>query len=51
MSLFYCLSMGYQNGAAATLKFIKDSIFAPWLTVEWYEAQYYKTPQLRFQME
>lgn len=40
-----------ENGAAATLKFIKDSIFAPWLTVEWYEAQRNKTPQLRFQME
>ncbi|CAN5405046.1 hypothetical protein BH10PSE19_BH10PSE19_20780 [soil metagenome] len=40
-----------MNGGSATLKFIKEILFSPWLTDAWYEAQYNKTHQLRFQME
>ncbi len=38
-------------GCSATLKLIKDTLFAPWLPSAWYEAQTLKTPQLRLQLE
>ena len=40
-----------DNGVNATLKFIKETLFGPWLSLEWYELEHQKTPQLRFQME
>jgi DDE_Tnp_1-associated len=40
-----------ENGCSATLKFIKETLFSPWLSVEWYEEQRLKTPQLRFHLE
>jgi hypothetical protein len=40
-----------ENGISATLKFIKETLFSPWLTDVWYEDQLKKTSQLRFQME
>ncbi len=40
-----------ENGSAATLKFIKENLFNPWITDVWYELQFQKTPQLRFLME
>lgn len=38
-------------GWSATLKLIKETLFAPWLSAEWYEAQLKKSPQLRLQFE
>lgn len=38
-------------GVGATLKFIKDTLFSPWLSVGWYEQQAILTPQLRLQLE
>jgi hypothetical protein len=40
-----------DNGVNATLKFIKETLFSPWLSVEWYDAQQSIMPQLRFQLE
>ncbi len=40
-----------ENGCSAMLKKIKEIIFNPWLTDEWYADQYKNTPQLRFKME
>ena len=38
-------------GVGATLKFIKDTLFSPWLSVGWYEQQAILTPQLRLRLE
>ena len=38
-------------GCSATLKYIKETLFNPWLSNEWYEKQLLLTPQLRFQLE
>jgi len=40
-----------EQGCSAVLKKIKEIIFNPWLTDDWYAEQYQKPPQLRFQME
>lgn len=40
-----------ENGCGATLKFIKEIIFNPWLSKKWFDEQRRKTPQLRFQLE
>ena len=40
-----------ELGCSATLKLIKDTLFNPWLPVEWYEKQMLQTPQLRLQLE
>lgn len=39
------------NGVSATLKFIKETLFSPWLPTIWYEEQATKVAQLRFQLE
>lgn len=39
------------NGVSATLKFIKETLFGPWLPSGWYEEQTTKVAQLRFQLE
>ena len=38
-------------GCSATMKLIKETLFSPWLSKEWYDEQMLKTPQLRFQLE
>ncbi len=38
-------------GCSATLKLIKETLFAPWLPLEWYSEQKNKFAQLRFQLE
>jgi len=38
-------------GCSAILKLIKDTLFSPWLSREWYQAQTIQTPQLRLQLE
>lgn len=38
-------------GCSATLKLIKDTLFNPWLPLEWYEAQRLATSPLRLQLE
>ena len=40
-----------ELGCSATLKLIKETLFAPWLPTTWYEEQSLKTPQLRLQLE
>ena len=40
-----------ELGCSATLKFIKNTLFSPWLPLEWYEAEQLKVPQLRLQLE
>ena len=40
-----------ENGCSALLNFIKVTLFSPWLTNKWFEQQYDRVPQLRFQME
>lgn len=40
-----------ENGSHATLKFIKETLFSPWLTNSWFENKFKQTPQLRFLME
>ena len=40
-----------ENGSHATLKFIRETLFSPWLTDAWFEKQYQQIPQLRFLME
>jgi hypothetical protein len=36
-----------ENGVSATLKLIKETLFSPWLSAQWYEQQTKVTPQLR----
>lgn len=38
-------------GCSATLKLIKETLFSPWLSAQWYETQILKAPQLRLQLE
>lgn len=38
-------------GCSATLKLIKETMFSPWLSPEWYGAQRLKEPQLNLQLE
>ena len=38
-------------GCSATLKLIKETLFAPWLPPEWYARQRSQCPQLRLQLE
>ena len=38
-------------GSLATFKLIKDTLFSPWLPIEWYEEQQRQPLQLRFQLE
>lgn len=38
-------------GSSATLKLIKETLFNPWLSMEWYEMQHRRNPQLRLQLE
>lgn len=38
-------------GCSATLKLIKETLFAPWLPLEWYAQQRSQCPQLRLQLE
>ena len=40
-----------ENGIGATLLFIKETLFSPWLTDAWLEEQHNQIPQLRFLME
>lgn len=40
-----------ENGSHATLKFIKETLFNPWLTDAWFDEQHKQIPQLRFLME
>lgn len=40
-----------EYGSSATLIFIKETIFNPWLTDQWFEEQHNRIPQLRFLME
>lgn len=40
-----------ENGVAATLTFIKETLFSPWLTDQWFENQHKQILQLRFLME
>ena len=38
-------------GCSATLKLIKETLFSPWLSQEWYAFEILKIPQLRLQLE
>lgn len=38
-------------GCSATLKLIKDTVFSPWLSRDWYAEQLLKPAQLRLQLE
>ncbi len=38
-------------GCSATLKLIKETLFSPWLSSDWYESQSKKDAQLRLQLE
>jgi hypothetical protein len=40
-----------ENGVNATLNFIKETLFSPWLKDAWFDEQYKQIPQLRFLME
>jgi hypothetical protein len=40
-----------ENGVNATLSFIKETLFSPWLTDRWLEKQHEQILQLRFLME
>ena len=40
-----------ELGCSATLKLIKETLFNPWLSQQWYVDQQLKVPQLRFQLE
>jgi hypothetical protein len=40
-----------QLGVGATLNIIRQTLFAPWLPMDWYQAQSLKTRQLRLQLE
>ena len=37
-------------GCSALLKLIKETLFSPWLSLEWYQSQLTKVPQLRLQL-
>ena len=37
-------------GVRATLKIIKETLFAPWLPLSWYDEQMQSTPELRLQL-
>jgi hypothetical protein len=39
------------HGCDATLKLIKETLFNPWLSIEWYEAQNTKPIRLQLQLE
>ena len=39
-----------ELGCSATLKLIKETLFSPWLSLTWYEAQVLQVPQLRLQL-
>lgn len=41
----------HSLGCSATMKLIKETLFSPWLSLEWYDAQSLKKPQLRLQLE
>ena len=38
-------------GCSAILKLIKETLFNPWLSMPWFEAQKSVPPQLRLQLE
>ena len=38
-------------GCSATLKLIKETLFGPWFSVDWYATQRFISPQLRLQLE
>lgn len=38
-------------GCSATMQLIKETLFSPWLPLEWYDEQILKIPQLRLQLE
>ena len=40
-----------EKGCSATLKTIKETLFNPWLSEDWYEEQLLVTPQLRLQWD
>ena len=40
-----------DRGNSATLKIIKETLFAPWLSTMWYARQRLLTPRLRLQLE
>jgi len=40
-----------ENGVNATLTFIMDTLFSPWLTDAWFDKLQHEIPQLRFLME
>jgi hypothetical protein len=40
-----------EQGCSATLKLIKETLFNPWLPVEWYEQQHKKSIRLALQLE
>src|SRR3990167_3287643 len=40
-----------EHGCSAMLTYIKETLFSPWLSEKWYEAQKNIIPQLRFQLE
>jgi len=40
-----------ETGVNAALKFIKETLFNPWLTDEWFDQLHKQKPQLRFLME
>jgi len=40
-----------EQGWSATLKLIKETLFAPWLSLKWYDNQRAIIPQLRLQLE
>ena len=40
-----------EIGWSATLKLIKETLFSPWLSSQWYDNQLKKTAQLRLQFE
>ena len=41
----------HSLGCSATMKLIKETLFNPWLSLEWYDEQLLKIPQLRLQLE
>ena len=36
-----------NEGCSAILKLIKETLFSPWLSMDWYEEQLLEVPQLR----
>ncbi len=36
-----------NEGCSAILKLIKETLFSPWLPMDWYEEQLLEVPQLR----